>query len=80
MLKLRTFRDADGVVTRSVPENQANANVGGILEVTGVDAGITLLNNSHYNFRNTGNRDFASFRLTAEPNGVRLVTKECTGL
>ena len=67
-----TFSDGDEAI-RSVPENQANANVGTILVVTGVDAGITL-NNSHYNFRNTG-RDFASFRLTAEPNGVRLVTR-----
>ena len=66
--------DEDGVksATRMVPENQANTNVGEILEVTGVDAGITL-NNSHYNFRNIG-RDFASFRLTAVANGVRLVT------
>ena len=71
--------DGDGVksATRSVPENQANANVGEILAVT-VDAGITL-NNSHYNFRNIG-RDFASFRLTAVANGVRLVNQECTGL
>ena len=69
---LRRSAIADGVI-RSVPENQANANVGTILVVTGVDAGITL-NNSHYNFRNTG-RDFASFRLTAVANGVRLVTR-----
>ena len=68
-----TFSDADGVI-RSVPENQATGtNVGAILAVTGVDAGITL-NNSHYNFRNTG-RDFASFRLTAVEDGVRLVTR-----
>ena len=59
-------------VTLMVPENQANTNVGGILEVT-VDAGITL-NNSHYNFRNIG-RDFASFRLTAVEGGVQLVTR-----
>ena len=66
--------DEDGVksATRMVPENQANTNVGEILEVT-VDAGITL-NNSHYNFRNIG-RDFASFRLTAVEGGVRLVTR-----
>ena len=63
---------AADVATLSVAENQANANVGAILEVT-VDAGITL-NNSHYNFRNIG-RDFASFRLTAVEGGVRLVTR-----
>ena len=65
--------DSGGVVTLSVPENQANANVGAILAVT-VDAGITL-NNSHYNFGDPGNLDFASFRLRAVEGGVQLVTR-----
>ena len=67
-----TFSDADGVI-RSVPENQANANVGAILVVT-VDAGITL-NDSHYDFGDAGNFDFASFSLRAVEGGVRLVTR-----
>ena len=60
-------------VTLSVSENQANANVGAILAVT-VDAGITL-NNSHYDFGDAGNFDFASFSLRAVAGGVRLVTR-----
>ena len=61
-------------ITRSGTENLANTNVGAILAVT-VDAGITL-NNSHYNFGDSGNLDFASFRLIAVEGGVQLQTRQ----